>query len=275
MKQNLLLLLSGLVCFVVLSSHDLFIKLKTFYLEPNSETQISVYNGTFTSSESVLARERMNMVALINPGEEAMRPTDDLWFEENNQTLLKIRTGGEGTGVFGVSTLPRVNDYTAESFSESLKHEGLTDLLEERKKSGEDKNPARKSYSKHVKAIFQVGNKQSDDYKTTLGFPIELVPINNPYSVKVGGELSMKLLINGKPAANEMVDASYEGQHGYSEEGKPTDAFSALTNSEGIVTAKMTRAGHWYLRTVNMIPTSKEEADYESLAAVITFEIRE
>lgn len=275
MKQNLLLLLSALACFVVLSSHDLFIKLKTFYLEPNTEARIAVYNGTFTRSEAILARERMNMIVLINPGEEVMRPADELWFEENNQTLLKISTGEEGTGVFGISTLPKVNDYTAESFAESLKHEGLTDLLADRKKSGKDKDPARKSYSKHVKAIFQVGTKRSDDYKTVLGFPIELVPINNPYLVKVGGELSMQLFINGKPAANEMVYASYGGQHGYDDSGMPTDAFRALTDSEGIVTAKVTRAGHWYFRTVNMVATSKKEADYESLSAAITFEIKE
>jgi len=275
MKQKLLLTLSALVCFVALSSHDLFLKLKTFYLEPNTVAQIAVYNGTFTSSEAVLARERMNLVALINPGEEASRPSDDRWFEENNQTLLKIKTGEEGTGVFGVSTVPRVNDYTAERFVESLKHEGLTNLLAERKKSGEDKNPARKSYSKHVKAIFQVGEKRSDDYKTVLGFPIELIPVNNPYSVKVGSELSMQLLIEGRPAANEMVYASYEGQHGYDENGKPTDAFRAMTDTNGIVTATITRPGHWYFRTVNMVPTSKKEADYESLSAVVTFEIKE
>lgn len=275
MKQRLLLSLSTLICFVTLSSHDLFIKLKTFYLEPNTESLISVYNGTFTSSEATLARERMNLVALINPGEKTMKPADDLWFEEDNKTLIKIKTSEEGTGVFGVSTLPKVNDYTAESFAESLKHEGLTGLLEERKKSGKDKNPARKSYSKHVKAIFQVGEKRSDDFKTVLGFPIELVPVNNPYSVKVGSELSMQLFIDGKPAANEMVYASYEGQHGYDKNGNPTDVFKGMTNDKGIVTAIITRPGHWYFRTVNMVPTSKKEADYESLSAVITFEIKE
>ena len=84
----------------------------------------------------------------------------------------------------------------------------------------------------------------------------------------------MQLLINGKPTANEMVYASYEGLHGYDKEGKPIDAFMALTDSEGIVTATITRPGHWYFRTVNMVPTSKEEADYESLSAGVTFEIK-
>lgn len=274
MKQKLLNLLAAIVCVVTLSSHDLYIKFKTFYLEPDSEALLAVYNGTFTSSEAILARERMNKVVLINPGEPGIRPSDELWYEEDNQTLLKIKTGEEGTGVFGVSTIPRVNDYTAEGFAESLKHEGLTDLIEERKKSGEDKNPARKSYSKHVKAIFQIGDKLTDDFKTVLGFPIELVPVNNPYAVKVGGELSMQLLIGGKPAANEMVYASYEGQHGYDEDGNPKDAFKAKTNDKGIVTATITKPGHWYFRTVNMVPTSKEDADYESLSAGVTFEIK-
>lgn len=266
--------LSLVICLIALSSHDLYIKFKTFYLESDEEVELAIYNGTFSSSEAILARHRMKKVALVNPGEEIVRPPDESWFEKDNKTLINFRTGTEGTGVFGVSTLPRVNDYTAEGFVESLKHEGLTDLLAERKRTGLDKMPARKSYSKHVKAIFQVGEKRSDDYNTVLGFPIELVPVNNPYEVQVGGQLSMQLLIDGKPAANEMVYASYAGQHGYAEDGSPIDAFQAKTNKDGIVTATITRSGHWYFRTVNMVPTEKEEADYESLSASITFEIK-
>ena len=74
---------------------------------------------------------------------------------------------------------------------------------------GEDLKPARKKYSKHVKAIFQIGDKQTDDYKTVLGYPIEFIPLSNPYTLKIGDELAMKLLINGKPISGEMVYASF------------------------------------------------------------------
>ncbi|MBN4084950.1 DUF4198 domain-containing protein [Flavobacteriaceae bacterium AH-315-B10] len=274
MKQKILLSLIAFISLVVLSSHDLYIKLKSFYLEPNSESLIYVYNGTFGKSEAVLARHRMTDVSLINPGEKTVHPDKSLWFEENNQTLLKITTGKAGTGVVGISTLPRVNEFTPESFISNMKHEGLLDVLEARKKSGEDSNSVRKKYSKHVKAIFQVGNKQTDDYKTVLGYPIEFIPMSNPYALKVGDDLAMKLLINGKPISGEMVYASYNDQYGHTKEGLPNDVYQVLTNDDGIVTIKITTAGHWYFRTVNLVKSRDKDADYVSISAALTFEVK-
>ncbi|MCF6296117.1 MAG: DUF4198 domain-containing protein [Flavobacteriaceae bacterium] len=275
MKQKILLSLIALISLVVLSSHDLYIKLKSFYLEPNSETLIYVYNGTFGKSEAILARNRMVDVSLINPGKKKVHPDKSLWFEENNQTVLKITTGKAGTGVLGVSTLPRINEFTAESFISNMKHEGLLDVLEARKKSGEDSNSVRKKYSKHVKAIFQVGNKQTDDYKTVLGYPIEFVPMSNPYTLKVGDDLAMKLLIDGKPAEGEMVYASYNNHFGHNKDGSLRDAYKLLTNSEGIVTVKVRTTGYWYFRSVNLVKSTLKDADYVSISAALTFEVRE
>jgi uncharacterized protein DUF4198 len=273
MKQKILISFIALIALIVLSSHDLFIKLESFYLKPETETLIYLYNGTFGKSEHVLARNRMIDVSLINPGEQIVHPDKSLWFEENKRTILKIKTGKEGTGVFGVSTLPRVNEFSAQSFINNLTHEGLTKVLEERKKSGDDSKSAKKKYSKHVKAIFQVGNKLSDDFKTVLGYPTEFIPMTNPYSLMIGDELSMKLLIDGKPMAGEMVYASFNDQFGHAKDGTPLDVFQVVTNSEGIVKIKITHAGHWYFRTVNLVKSPDEDADYVSISAAITFEI--
>ena len=275
MKQKVLLLLIAFISLITLSSHDLYIKFKSFYLEPNSKTQVYVYNGTFGKSEAVLARNRMVDVTLINPGEKILHPNKNWWFEENNKTILKFTTGKEGTGVIGISTLPRVNKFSPKSFINNMKHEGLLDVLTARKKSGEDSNSVRKKYSKHVKAIFQVGNKQSNEYKTVLGYPIEFVPMSNPYTLKIGDKLIMKLLINGKPIAGEMVCASYNNQFGHTKEGLPNDVYKLRTNSNGNVTITITTAGHWYFRTVNLVKSTKNDADYISISAALTFEVKE
>ena len=274
MKQKLILSLVALVSLIVLSSHDLYIKLKSFHLKPGTETAIYLYNGTFEKSEAIVARNRMSDVSLINPGEKAIHPDAALWFEENNQTVLKIKTGKEGTGLLGVSTLPKVGDFTAKSFADNMKHEGLLHILEARKKSGEDAKPAKKKYAKHVKTIYQVGSKQSEDFKTVLGYPIELVPVSNPYALKPGDTLSMQLLIKGKPAAGEMVYAGYAGHQGKSKDGLPHDAFQVKTNTKGIVTIKLSKAGHWYFRTVHVTKSNDQDADYISNTASVTFEIK-
>jgi Domain of unknown function (DUF4198) len=274
MNKNIQISLIAITSLLLLSSHDLFIKLDTFFLQPKTETLIYVYNGTFGKSEAVLARNRMIDVSLINPGEKAVHPEQDLWFEENNETILRIKTGEEGTGVLGISTLPRVGDFTAENFISNMKHEGLLDVLTERKKAGEDGSPVKKKYSKHVKAIFQVGSKLTDEYKTALGYPTEFVPITNPYALKIGDEFSMKLLINGKPLTGEMVYASYNDRHGHTEDGSALDAFQVRTDNQGVVKIKITNAGHWYFRTVNLAKSTEKDADYVSISASITFEVK-
>jgi len=69
------------------------------------------------------------------------------------------------------------------------------------------------------------------------------------------------------------VYASYNNQHGHAKDGSPLDAFKVLTDSGGIVKVKITTAGHWYFRTVNLIKSTENDADYISLSAAITFEI--
>ena len=274
MKQKFLFILIALISLVVLSSHNLFIKLKSYYLQPDTETLIYLYNGTFSESEAVLARKRMIDVSFLNPGEKIIHPDTSLWFEKDKQTILRIKTGKKGTALFGVSTLPVIGNFTAEMFVNNMKHEGLLEVLEERKKSGEESNPVKKKYSKHVKAIFQIGNELSDEYKAVLGYPIEFIPLTNPYSLQVGDDLSMKLLINGNPIADVMVYASFNDRHGNTKDGTPLDVIKVRTNRDGIVKINITEKGHWYFRTVHLIKSLEKDADYISKSAAITFEVR-
>lgn len=273
MKNNFKIFIVALISLITLSSHNLFIKLESYYLEPESETLFHLYNGTFGTSEAVLDRKRMLDVSLINPGEKSIHPDKGLWYEANNQTILKVKTGKEGTGVIGISTLPRTNNFTPERFIDNMKHEGLLEVLEARKKSGEDKKPVDKKYSNHVKAIFQIGNHLSEDYKTVLGYPIEFIPKTNPYALEVGDEFTVKLLIDGKPVAGVKVYASYNDKFGNAKDGTPLDIYQLTTNKMGEVTAKITNAGHWYFRTVHLVKSTEKDADYISISANLTFEL--
>jgi uncharacterized GH25 family protein len=274
MKQKSILILVGLVSLIVLSSHDMFLKLKTFYLNPNSEVTIYLINGTFDKSENVIDRKRMKDVSVINPGEKVFHPAVTQWSEESNQTLLKIKTGKQGTGVAGVSTHSNNIDLSAQDFTKYLKHDGILDVLEARKKSGEDAKPTKEKYAKHVKAIFQIGATPSNDYKTPLNYPVEFIPQVNPYTLEQGDELPVQLLKNGKPLANELVYASYDGHHGHAEDGTHIEAIKARTDAKGMVKVKLEKTGLWYLRTINMVKSTEPSVDYESSWATLTFEVK-
>lgn len=275
MKQKVVLSLAAVVSLLVLSSHDMFLKLNSFHLKPGTEALVYLYNGTFDKSENVIDRKRMKDVSVLNPGEKVVHPSADQWSEQDKQTVLKITTGKEGTAVVGLSTNPNMIDLSAKDFAEYLKHDGILDVLEARKKSGEEAKPAKEKYSKHVKAVVQIGAKQTEDYKTILGYPVEFIPQTNPYSIKTGDELAVQLLKNGKPLANELVYASHAGYHGHAEDGTHIEAVKTRTSANGIVKIKLDKAGQWYLRTINMVKSNESGVDYESNWATITFEIRD
>jgi len=274
MKQKFLISITALVCFVLLSSHDMFLKFKSFYLQPGSDAMVYLYNGTFDKSENAIERNRMKDVSLINPGDKIIHPGDNSWFEENNQTVLRFKSGKEGTGIVGVSTFSKMIELTAQEFSDYLKHDGILDVLEDRKRSGEESKPAKEKYSKHVKALFQVGKVPSDDFKTVLGYPVEFIPQNNPYSLKTGDELTVQLLHNGIPLANQLVYASYQGHHGHAEDGPHIEAFKVRTDNNGLVTIKLMNTGHWYFLTIYIIKSNENAFDYESNWDTLTFELK-
>lgn len=273
MKNTFLLTMLCTTALIILSAHDMFLKLESYYLEPDSEALIYLYNGTFDKSENVITRDRMKDVTLVTPGEGTTHPPAEDWYDQENKTVLKIKTGPEGTYLAGVSTATKMIKLSAREFSDYLKHDGIMDVWEERKASNET-GEVKENYSKHVKAIFQVGEKRTDDYNKALGYPVEFIPLVNPYNLKSGQEMQARLLKNGKPLKNHLVYANYAGHHSHGADGDHEEAITGRTDHDGVVSFKITTGGHWYLRTINMVESKETGIDYESNWATLTFEVK-
>ncbi|MDN3204057.1 DUF4198 domain-containing protein [Algoriphagus sediminis] len=213
-----------LVVLIVLSSHDMFLKLDNFFLQPNSDSVIQLLNGTFERSENVISRDRMLDVSLVGMGSRTEMDTS-FWYEKDSSTYLEISTGDEGTYLVGVSTAARNIEMDAEAFNSYLEHDGVLDMLEWRKENDAMDQPAVERYSKHVKTIFQVGDELTEDWKTVLGYPIEFVPMENPYDIHPGHEMKVKLLWKGKPLSGQIVYVGNDGEahdHSHDEPGMHT-----------------------------------------------------
>ena len=242
-------LFAGSVLLVqTVNGHDLFLKLKTFFLSPDSVATISLVNGTFAQSDNSIARDRMLNVSVVGPADEIENPPKSAWRDENNATLLDYRTGSAGTYTIGVSTAPRMIELSADDFNEYLKHDGIVDTLKSRTGAAELDQDVNERYSKHVKAIVQVGDQQSSGFEANLGYPVEFVPLQNPYSLDVGESLDVVFLKGGQPVANQMIYASHESFHGHDEDGNHVEAFSARTDEKGVVSIKLNASGRWYVR---------------------------
>src|SRR5574341_667466 len=164
MKKTLAVGLLIFVLTTVLNSHDMFLKLESFFLKPQTPATISLFNGTFEKSENAISRDRMLDVSIAGPGNERVHPDTSQWREFGGITRLDFRTGSEGTYVAGLSTKPRIIELAAKDFNEYLAHDGVLDVLASRKEKGMLDKDACELYSKHVKAIFQVGQQRSEGF---------------------------------------------------------------------------------------------------------------
>lgn len=273
---------------VLLCSHDLYVKMNTYFLKPNKGTTLSLYNGTFERSENIITRNRMLDASLVY-NKKRVTIGDSQWIDKDSTiTQFKFTPTKNGTYVTGVSTKPRNIKLNADKFNNYLKHDGVLDILEYRTKNDLLKEDAVESYQKHVKAIFQVGETKTDDWNVVLGYPIEFVPLSNPYEKYSGEKLKVQLLLDGKPLSNQLVYANYlTGNHGHhhnhehehdhgseTENHTHTDGQKLRTNEEGIVEVDLPEDGIYYLRTIHMIHIEDHETlTHESKWATLTFEV--
>lgn len=195
--------------FILLCSHDLYIKLDTYFLQPNEEATLSLYNGTFENSENTITRDRMLDASFVVHGKKTAINPDQWYDKDSTVTQLTFKTGKAGTYVAGVSTKARNIELTAEKFNKYLKSDGVLDMLKQRTNDNFLDKDAVESYQKHVKAIYQVGDVKTNDWSTILGYPIEFVPQENPYGKHTGEKLEVQLLLDGKPLSNQLVFADF------------------------------------------------------------------
>ena len=262
---------------LILCSHDMFLKMETYFLEAKTPSSIFLYNGTFESSDNVIDRNRMIDVCLVGNGLRSSVDTSQ-WTEKEKVTVLNFISEEEGTWMAGVSTKARSIELEAKEFNEYLEHDGVLDMLDFRTQNNTLEQNAIEKYSKHVKTIFQVGQKRSDDWKTPLNYPIEFVPLSNPYEAKVGEQLSFKLLRRGTTLPNHLVYAgsdmdthTHTHDHSHGADTHHHHATEYRTDKNGLVTIKLLNEGIWYLRTIHMEHSNESGLTHESNWATITF----
>lgn len=292
--KKLFLLLTAIV---LLSSHDMYLKLDNYFLAPNTSASIKLFNGTFHESENVIDRNRMLDVSLLGNGQR-FRMDSTQWVEKGNTTILNFKTGEAGTWVAGVSTRARNIEMSAEDFNGYLEHDGVLDMLEWRKENNALNEDAVEKYSKHVKTIFQVGDQWSYDWQTSLGYPIEFIPLSNPYALRAGDQLELELFWEGKPLANQLVfvgrdtpshshgevpqeeththanGETHTHSHDESEPHSHTEGVTQLrTDANGLLRVDITEDGVWYIRTIHLTHSEEEGLTHESNWATLTFEV--
>ncbi|MDX2411901.1 MAG: DUF4198 domain-containing protein [Woeseiaceae bacterium] len=270
-------------------AHTLFFKPATFFVAQGQEVKIPLLNGTFVDSANRIMTSRMDDVTMIAPGGDEVDVDSSHWSYNDKISNLTVNFELAGNYVIGISTRPSIVRITADNFNFYLRYEGLDDDAQERNALGETDIGAAERYSKYSKAILQVGQDKSDNFGAVLGYPVEIVPLQNPYALGKGDVFRARILKDGQPLANELVYATHEGHYEISDEGIFEELVRVRSDENGEVEFVLAEEGRWYIRFIHLTRMGDEEhwysglliflgADepripYKSLWATLTFEV--
>ncbi len=118
---------------------------------------------------------------------------------------------------------------------------------------------------KHIvtaEAIIKVGDKKRG-FSRLADMPLEIVPLKDPFSLKIGDVLPLKIVFKGKPLAGEKLYAIHIGYK------RPIEANA---NLQGIVNVKIDSQGEWMFRVIHKSPyPDKSIADEYLYGTSLTF----
>ncbi len=123
---------------------------------------------------------------------------------------------------------------------------------------------------KFAKAVVNLGGARGE-VSQPVGQTLEVVPLVNPAGLKVGQDLPVLVLFEGKPLPKALVLATFAGFSGR----KNTFAFAAKTDKQGKALVRLWHPGQWLVTAKHKTPfADKAKCDHHLYAASLTFELK-
>jgi hypothetical protein len=179
-----------------------------------------------------------------------------------------LRLTSPGLVIAGYHSKPSSVVLTAQKFNQYLSEEGLERIASLRLQHGESNAEARESFVRCAKTLMLTGPASATQADKVLGFPLELVAERNPYMLRTGESLPVKLLYHGQPIAGVLVMALNPRD--------PAAKVGARSDSAGRVQLRLSGGGPWLVKAVHMIPAAAgADHEWDSFWASLTFEMGE
>ena len=177
-----------------------------------------------------------------------------------------LRVTSPGLLVIGYRSRPSPVTLPADKFTEYLKEEGLDAVIDARARGRLSDREGREIFSRAAKSLVRSGAMAAGSEDRTLGFPIELTAERNPYQMKEGETLPVRLTYRNAPLPGALVVA-FNQRH-------PFHKQRVRADRDGRAVFTIGEPGAWMVKAVHMVPAAAgSNADWESFWASLTFEI--
>jgi hypothetical protein len=185
---------------------------------------------------------------------------------EDKSALLKAKPDRPGIYIAAVETRPKLITLEAEKFNDYLVSDGLAHIYQLRRKEGILDQPGRERYSKSPKAIVQVGTGGEGDPCCIVGLPLEIVPLRNPFELKVGDTLPVRVLFHDKPLADANLGWDVPGDG-------DAPLGTVRTDVRGEALVPIAQLVLMTVRLTHMTRPKTQDYEWESFWSTLTFRI--
>lgn len=123
----------------------------------------------------------------------------------------------------------------------------------------------------YAKTIFNVDGCTSKDFSSKpVGQKLEIVPLENPATIRPGQVLPLQVLLDGKPLKTAKITGTFGGFC----KGTENKAFSGTTDLKGKIDFVPLKEGFWFINTEHVAKHEDQtKAEDMVLIATLTFQI--
>jgi len=246
-----------------LSAHDMWIEPATFFPESGQIIGVRLRVG-----QDLLGDPVPRDPALINQ------------FVVEDATGRKPVVGRDGADpagffravagllIIGYRSNPSAVELEADKFNQYLKEEGLDSVAALRARRNESGARARELFSRCAKSLVLSGSPSEAQGDRPLGFTLELVAERNPYALRAGQDLPVRLTFENRPLAGALIVAMNRLN--------PSEKLTARSDNDGRVRFRLKQRGMWLVKAVHMVPApAGAKAEWASYWASLTFEFKD
>lgn len=249
---------------IIADAHEFWLQPKKFKYNVGEEMKVDFMVGEgFTGELWDLGVHKVEKSEIHFAGGSADLTKQIKSTKGNNLSYKFLK---EGTHLLTLQSNAAYIEMEATKFNEYLVEDGLDDITELRTKNNELDKPSKEFYQRFAKVLVQSGSKTDNTFSKRVNFPVEIVPLSNPYALKSGDYLECRVFAQGKPSAHQLVKV-------WSHVGNRVFLQNIYTEDDGTLKFPISSSGPWMVSTVKMIPLDKEGADYKSMWASLVFGI--